>query len=167
MNQGSWVLNSRYVLVSPTRETHRGWIVLHLCSSSSKGSFGSKLETCQFPSHNAGEVRLARTEGALSFVCEAGRRCSIPKSRPFRRFIFVDNPDVESVEPKIPERRRNSREQLYKLFCASALINVDPRLSVNRGCSKSDDGASWCIFLPTNGAFCLFPSLLSFCQGRS
>ncbi|CAJ1331153.1 unnamed protein product [Effrenium voratum] len=33
------------------------------------------------------------------------------------RFIFVDNPDVESVEPKIPERRRNSREQLYKLFC--------------------------------------------------
>ena len=33
------------------------------------------------------------------------------------RFIFVDNPDLESVEPRVEERRRSSRDSLYKLFC--------------------------------------------------
>eukprot|EP00438_Fugacium_kawagutii_P001298 Skav226282 [mRNA] locus=scaffold3301:83585:106858:+ [translate_table: standard] len=34
-------------------------------------------------------------------------------------FIFVDNPDLESVEPRVDERRRSSRESLYKLFCSN------------------------------------------------
>lgn len=46
-------------------------------------------------------------EGTLSVLsCDASRR-----------FIFVDNPDLESVEPRVDERRRSSRESLYKLFC--------------------------------------------------
>ncbi|CAK9063432.1 GTPase IMAP family member 4 (Immunity-associated nucleotide 1 protein) (IAN-1) (hIAN1) (Immunity-associated protein 4) [Durusdinium trenchii] len=40
---------------------------------------------------------------------------SIVGSNP-RRFIFVDNPDLESLEPRVEERRRQSRESLYKLF---------------------------------------------------
>eukprot|EP00434_Breviolum_minutum_P044905 symbB.v1.2.040164.t1/scaffold7042.1/size13653/2 len=33
------------------------------------------------------------------------------------RLIFVDNPDLESAEPRVEERRRRSRDSLYKLFC--------------------------------------------------
>ena len=38
------------------------------------------------------------------------------------RFIFVDNPDVESVEPRIAERRKASRDSIYQLFCTWAVI---------------------------------------------
>jgi len=42
------------------------------------------------------------------------------------RFIFVDNPDLESVEPRVDERRRNSRDSLYKLFCNHPRDAVPP-----------------------------------------
>ena len=32
------------------------------------------------------------------------------------RFIFIDNPDLESDEPRLEERRRGSRDSLYKVF---------------------------------------------------
>jgi len=42
------------------------------------------------------------------------------------RFIFVDNPDLESVEPRVEERRRSSRDSLYKLFCHHPRDAVPP-----------------------------------------
>ena len=38
------------------------------------------------------------------------------------RFIFIDNPDLESDEPRVEERRRCSRDSLYKLFCLLAAM---------------------------------------------
>jgi len=42
------------------------------------------------------------------------------------RFIFVDNPDPESQEPNLEDRRAHSRETLYKLFCTHPRDAVPP-----------------------------------------
>mmetsp|Transcript_10248 Transcript_10248/g.24602 ORF Transcript_10248/g.24602 Transcript_10248/m.24602 type:complete len:522 (-) Transcript_10248:207-1772(-) len=42
------------------------------------------------------------------------------------RFVFVDNPDPESQEPNLEERRALSREAIYKLFCTHPRAAVPP-----------------------------------------